>query len=255
MDPRHEKKDIWRFEYKYHLSLPRYHQFRSALIPYVELDDHCRHKPDHAYLVRSLYFDSFHYKAYYEKMEGTYGRTKYRLRTYSATPGAKPDIRVELKLRKGSALEKYSTFASYHHYRQFMKYRHWCDEDAPVLIEFQRQVHLHALRPKVLVQYYREGFRAKETGELRITFDRQVSSCRSDTLFPTAPFFRQHHPHTVVLEIKCRTRRPAWLSRLISRYELRYIANSKYTQGVEAARPELISPYLSSHLQTQGPLV
>ena len=240
------KKDIkeaWRFEYKYKLPLNLYYQFRSAIIPYMEHDDFSRKALRNSYLVRSLYYDTYYYKSYYEKMEGTYGRTKYRLRTYAESAENEPDVRAELKVRKGQVLEKHSAFVPYRHYLGFMENRNWPDRSSPVLTEFERQVHLHALRPKVLVEYYREAFRSREGSDMRISFDLQVSSCIADTLFPKTPFFRQHHPNNAILEIKCHIHRPAWLGKLISRYGLMYVANSKYTQGIEASRPDLITPY------------
>ncbi len=209
----------------------------------MEHDDFSRKAPRGSYLVRSLYYDTYYYKSYYEKMEGTYGRTKYRLRTYTDSCENEPEVRAELKVRRGQALEKYSAFVPYRNYLYFIKNRTWPERNSPVLIEFERQVHLHSLRPKILVEYYREAFRSREKNEMRISFDLQVCSCISDTLFPKVTFFRQHHPQNAVLEIKCKTHRPEWLGKLISRYGLIYIANSKYTQGIEASRPDLVTPY------------
>ncbi len=209
----------------------------------MEHDDFSHKALRSSYLVRSLYYDTFYYRSYYEKMEGTYGRTKYRLRTYTDSMENEPDVRVELKVRKGNLLEKHSAFVPYRHYLSFMENRIWPDRNSPVLIEFERQVHLQALRPKILVEYYREAFHSREGNDMRVNFDLQVSSCISDTLFPKVTFFRQHHPNNAILEIKCLKHRPAWLSKLISRYGLIYVANSKYTQGIEAARPDLRTPY------------
>jgi len=233
----------WRFEYKYRLSVQQYYQLKNALAPFMEQDEYTRRAPKNRYLVRSLYFDNDQFQAYYEKIEGNFGRIKCRIRTYTDSLKNNPLLRVELKNRWGESIEKYSTAISPADYLDFMKIQHWPNPDNPILQEFERIFYLRALKPKVVVEYYREGFRPRTSGDLRITLDHDVRSCYTDSLFPSPPLFRYHHYHLVVLEVKCRFKQPAWVSQLVRSHGLKYIANSKYTQGIEAVRPDLISPY------------
>ncbi len=233
----------WRFEYKYRLTVRQYYQMKNALAPYMKQDDYTRKAANKRYLVRSLYFDNDQFQAYYEKIEGNFGRIKCRIRTYTDSFENNPVLRVELKNRWGESIEKYSTFITPADYLDFLQNHHWADPDNPVLQEFERIYYLRAMRPKVLVEYYREGYMPRTNGDLRITLDHDVRSCYTDSLFPKPPLFKYHHNHTVVLEIKCRHKQPAWLSQLVRQHSLKYIANSKYTQGIEAVRPDLVSPY------------
>jgi SPX domain protein involved in polyphosphate accumulation len=241
---RKEVWKTWRFELKYPLSLQQYYCFRNALLPYMEKDPFT--KPTGSYLVRSLYFDTYDYQAYHEKINGDYGRIKIRVRAYTDSPAGDPPVRVELKTRWGSAMEKYSCFTSSSLLQQFLHTSHWPeDENNPVLIEFARLYHLRTLRPQLLVQYQREGFKARDGSNLRITFDRHICSAKAATLFPQHSFLRPQQPHEVILEIKCQNDHPRWLTQLVKQHGLKLQANSKYARGIEIARPDVVTPMWS----------
>ncbi|MCR3923379.1 MAG: polyphosphate polymerase domain-containing protein [Firmicutes bacterium] len=235
----------WRFELKYRISLTQYHQLRNAMVPYMKLDPYT--KPTGSYLVRSLYFDTYDYQAYHEKINGDYGRIKIRVRSYTDSAAENPPLRVELKTRWGSAMEKYSSFVPTSVYNEFMETHHWPQSDTnnPVLTEFARLYHLRTLRPQLLVQYQRTGLKARDNESLRITFDHQVVSGNATTLFPAQPFFRVQQPHEIILEIKCQHDHPSWLSRIVKQHGLKVQANSKYARGIEIARPDVVTPMWS----------
>jgi len=234
----------WRFELKYKLPIQRYHEIRNAMVPHMEPDEFTMDKNE--YLVRSLYFDTHHYQAYHEKINGDFGRIKIRVRAYTDQKSMDAPLRVELKTRRGAAMEKFSSFVPYYAYDEFMRTGHWPEtEESPVLTEFARLYHLRTLRPKLLVQYLREGLVSRRREDLRITFDREVSSCSADEIFPDHSFFRKHHPETLILEIKCKQEQPRWLTSLIRDHGLKVMANSKYTQGVEFSRPDVVTPMWS----------
>lgn len=233
----------WRFERKYHLNIAQYYALKGALMQYTKPDDFTRAAPQGRYLVRSLYFDNDNFQAYYEKYEGYFGRIKTRIRTYSTEQTKNSVIRAELKNRWGETIEKYNTFVSADEYLHFMQTGHWPHLENPVLQEFERIYYLRALKPKVLVEYRREGLNPRHYKDLRITFDHDVQSCLADRLFPATTLFKRHHHRLVVLEIKCRSKVPRWLSSLVYQHDLHLTTNSKFAQGLEKARLDLISPY------------
>ena len=235
----------WRFEYKYRLNYQQYLQIRSAILPDMRKDDYTLAAPHHKYLVRSLYFDSDTFQNFIEKVDGDCDRVKLRIRTYHTAPLEDISLRVELKARKGLTVEKHSTWTSFSHYQSFMKNWHWQETDDPVLSEFERYVQLKGQSPKIIVEYLREGYRARSGAQIRITFDHKVKSAHSNILFPEKPFFRQHHPGKVILEIKCMKSQPLWLRQLVFQHGLRITPNSKYTQGIEIARKDVVTPMWS----------
>lgn len=236
------ENENWRFEYKYRLSIQQYHRVKAAIRPFVQPDTFTSNAPRGGYLVRSLYYDSADMRAYQEKVNGDCDRTKLRIRTYTNSSLKKSNYRVEMKTRKGVYSEKYSTFVSPAWYETFLLNHHWPANSDPLLIEFERYIHLKTLLPLVLIEYQREGFNARAHPSLRITFDHQVQSTKADTLFPTTPFFHQHYRGNIIFEIKCDKNQPAWLHGLVQTQGLRIAANSKFTQGIELSRPELVRP-------------
>lgn len=232
----------WRFEYKYRLSPAQYYQVRAAIRPYMKPDNYTLAAPRQQYMVRSLYFDSADLRAYQEKVDGDCDRIKLRIRTYASALRDNPDIRVEMKARKGMSMEKHGSFISPAQYETFMRSRHFPSNTDPVLIEFERYVHLKDLNPLIIVEYRREGFTARAQQGLRMTFDHQVKSACSSTLFPEAPIFRAHQRGIIIFEIKCDKSQPHWMRQLVQTHGLRIMANSKFVQGIEVARPELVRP-------------
>jgi SPX domain protein involved in polyphosphate accumulation len=207
----------------------------------VQPDRFTKAVPGQKYLVRSLYFDSLDYQSYNEKLEGNFGRFKFRIRSYSQTRDQDAVIRVEIKVRQGARMEKYGAIVSTAVYDDFMQRYHWECEPDPVLIEFERNVHARILRPKVLIEYQREGFQTRERDGIRITFDHHVSSAQSRGLFPEYAFFRQHSPHQIVLEIKHRDQKPDWLKQIVQAHNLKMETNSKYYQGIELTQRDLVN--------------
>ena len=234
--------DNWRFEYKYRLYPQQYRQVRAAIRPFMRLDPYTSNTPQGRYLVRSLYFDTADMRAYQEKVKGDCDRTKLRIRTYARSLQENSVIRVEMKARKGISMEKHSTFISPADYQKFIQSNHWPAPNDPLLIEFERYVHLKTLMPLILVEYHREGFSARAQQGLRITFDHQVQSTRATTLFPHSPFFRTHQRGVIIFEIKCNKSQPDWLHQLVQTQGLRIAANSKFAQGIEISRHEIVQP-------------
>jgi len=239
--------DLWRYELKYRLNLWQYHQVKHALVPHMKKDNFTLAAPEHKYFVRSLYYDSPEYMSYIEKVDGAFGRIKMRLRTYTNCPGDNADVRVELKTRRGNTMVKYNTFASAQEYQEFVRTRHWPSSDDPVLSEFERLVLVRNQSPKLLVQYWREGYEPRDKSGYRVTFDHRVQSVAAKTLYPETCMFRHHNANEVILEVKCRNQRPLWLANVMMRYGLKFTANSKYVQGVELACPDVTTPAWSHY--------
>jgi hypothetical protein len=232
----------WRFEYKYRLSFQQYLQVRSAIRPAMQIDQYSLAAPQKRYLVRSLYLDTDTLTNYVEKVHGDCDRVKLRIRSYSAEPTRNLPLRAEFKARRGITVEKHSTWITMADYQKFISYRHWSDSTDPVLIEFERYVHMKYLRPKIIVEYNREGYRARSGENVRVTFDHDIRSAHAALLFPGNPFFHKHHPGQIVLEIKCNEEQAPWLRYMVEQFGLRPCTNSKYIQGINASRWDVVTP-------------
>jgi hypothetical protein len=231
-----------RFELKYCINYFQYLKVVNAITPYMEKDIYTQNAPDNRYLVRSLYFDSSDYKAYEQKMSGDCNRVKFRLRAYQKTLENNPNVRVELKIREGNAMRKKSVFVPIDEYQYFMIHNHWKNISDPITTEFERQRVLQNLKPVILIEYDREGYKTRIKSDLRITFDHQVRSLDEKDLFSNNNFFQRLYPKYIVMEIKFANSNPQWLSKLVKNHGLKVIAFSKYTRGLQIGRHNLYHP-------------
>jgi len=233
--------NIARHESKYIINHEKYQCIKNDLMPFMETDKYSAQSPVGSYLVRSLYFDTFDYQAYKDKLDGFYGRTKFRLRSYSSNKQDLKTISVEIKTKKGSTVEKYTTPVPVRFYDEFMESGHWPEHISPVLIDFERSMFLRVLKPVVIVEYQREGM-CDYLGEgVRVTFDHSLQSADSEVLFPKDVFFSKHYPEHIILEVKSREVPPVWLRKVIQRHGLKLVAYSKYVQAITVSRPDIFS--------------
>ncbi len=231
-----------RFEMKYRITYYEYLQIRNALSIYMQKDKFTKRAGGKGYFVRSLYYDTLDYASYHQKMAGDNERVKLRIRTYSPTPDKDSPIRVELKMRKRNLVIKKSRLINFEEYENFANTGRWSDENDLLLSEFENHRLSKMSEPKLIIEYFRECYETKVPGGLRITFDHEVKSAHSDELFPEHSFYRPHYPGIVIMEIKFKDEVPAWVKKLVHTYGLRIIANSKFTQGLQACRHDLAHP-------------
>jgi len=231
-----------RFELKYRLTYFQYLKMRNAILPYMVMDPYTSAQPSSRYLVRSLYFDTFDYRSFHQKMSGDCNREKFRLRTYPFGEEYLQEVRVELKMREGNLAKKISVFVPIDEYYHFMKKRHWQSFDNPITNEFERRLLTKYLRPMLLVEYEREGYQTRLKSSLRITFDHRVRSSHARDLFPKINFYRYLYPRKVVMEIKFKDNLPLWLEMVVREQGMKVIANSKYAQSLQIARHDLYHP-------------
>ncbi len=229
-----------RYEFKYGLNQRQYRSLFAALQSRMVLDSFSRQRG--YYWVRSLYFDTADYVAYWEKVHGDSHRCKLRFRSYGLEPAAAPYVSLELKTKIGDRTDKFSSFVdtppagNLRHYFRALQ-----SSTDPVVKEFLRRVYVQHLQPKVLVQYRRQGFVTRDPSPLRVTLDHQVESAAAATLFPPRTRFRGHGP-AVVLEVKTDIDPPHWLQGLVVQCGLPVQKNSKYAQAVENAAWDVIRP-------------
>jgi hypothetical protein len=246
MDSEDNLSEITRFERKYRLSLDQYINVKNSLYPYLRRDKHTSKSPENKYLVRSIYFDTLDYQLLLEKFSGNSLRTKFRIRTYNASPIDNPDIRAEIKIRIANLTLKHSAFISLFDCNSFLNSRHWDNKNNKVLIEFQRQAHRLNLMPKTLVEYRREGFHTIDGNNIRITFDHCIQSASAHHLFPPNILWHPNHEQMIVMEIKHKETLPVWINKIIKNHNLSVVANSKYVLAAQITQPDLVYPAWSS---------
>jgi SPX domain protein involved in polyphosphate accumulation len=231
-----------RFERKYLIDQAQYHQVRNELQLQMTTDGYTR-QGGGSYLVRSLYYDTRDFSAFHERSDGNFGRIKLRVRSYCERADPDQPISVEIKTKKGNAMEKFACLVGLNDYLAFQRSLHWACPGNEVTSEFERLYRVRLMVPVLLIQYRREGYRTRDGSPLRVTLDQNVSSARASRLFPEQLLLKPHRPKNVVLEIKSTAAcEPEWLQRIVRKHGLKMTANSKYVQGIEIIRPNMVTP-------------
>ncbi|NLT57600.1 MAG: polyphosphate polymerase domain-containing protein [Clostridiales bacterium] len=190
----------YRHEYKHVINVPDYHTLRQRIRLVATPDPHAG--ADGRYHIRSLYFDSDDDRALREKVAGLPNREKYRIRLYN---GCEDFIRLEKKCKVGSLCNKQSVRLTRGQVEQLLAGdTAWmADSGNALLIEFYAKLRHQRLRPKTLVDYWREAYRFPY-GNVRITFDADLrTGVHATGLFdPNTPTLRAGEPGLLLLEVK-----------------------------------------------------
>jgi hypothetical protein len=194
------------------------------------------------YIVRSLYFDSYDYMAYHEKMAGMAVRHKVRVRAYGEEPKASDIIRLEVKSRYLSFIQKTTTNMSLCDYRHIERaiYQRLVPEHLvngqPNPNNFFRIQKLYNMMPIILIQYRRQAYEKNELCRVRVNFDDELLSTRDLCLFGPLRGERSILDYgNSIFEIKVDGGLPFWLHTLISKYDLQNLALSKYCMAVRCS--------------------
>jgi hypothetical protein len=229
-----------RFEYKYVLDHHQALDVRWRISTLFTKDSISRAQPRARYFVRSLYFDTDDYTAYAEKMIGETDRNKLRVRTYWRNPEDALFINVEQKRKKARHVYKFVTRINLDEWRYFQRYQKWQTDDAN-LEEFEFLVRSMRLKPKTLVEYYREAFVARDKSTARLTIDTNLTYADSRCLFEEPNHKKRDLSNKIILEIKTQSDDLPWLNRLIRQLDIGAEPNSKYTDSVEHTQKALWS--------------
>lgn len=191
--------EVMRNERKFLLSLDEYYRLSGYFSQFLMQDAH--NGPD-GYSIRSLYFDSLEDRDYHEKEDGLEVRRKIRLRIYN--PEDQTAV-LEMKQKQGANQLKRSLkisradaeILSVGNYDVLLKY------SEPFAAECFGVMHMHAYKPKAIVEYKRKAFVAKEN-KIRLTFDHHITACESnyDLFSKSLPLNAAWDPYMVVFEVK-----------------------------------------------------
>jgi len=180
------------------------------------------------YSIRSLYFDDILDAALFEKMDGDDIRNKYRIRIYKQSD-------------KQILLEKKSKVMYYTAKDSLQITRAQCDgilcgdydaiypSGSRLLQEFYGMAKTRLLKPKVIVDYFREAY-VYPAGNVRITFDLNLRSgqycCNLFSGIPSSLSVLEPQMH--VMEVKYDTFLPPHLKALLQGVPGERTAISKY---------------------------
>lgn len=162
----------YRHELKYMCTEAELCQIHNRIHHLMQYDRHAGE--NHAYQIRSVYFDALDDRCYYENENGTDPREKFRIRMYNTNTEI---LHLELKRKENGKTLKQSCSLTYEQCERILHNQPVpiAKANPAVLNKFLLQRQIAGLRPKIIVEYDREPFVYK-SGNVRVTFDRNIRS-------------------------------------------------------------------------------
>lgn len=216
----------YRHELKYLVSAAQIPLLKSRIAHLMQRDAHAG--ADGIYTIRSLYFDDYSNRCFFENENGIDPREKYRIRIYNH---ASDRIMLECKRKEHGKTHKTSCRLTREQTEQLMRGQPLpgTEELPPLLRKFTLEMRTRCMRPVVIVEYERIPFVYKN-GNVRVTFDTQISSSVN-----ISDFFAEELPKRPVMpagqhlmEVKFDEYLPDFLYRNLNLGHLQQTAFSKY---------------------------
>ena len=224
----------YRHELKYAISAAQLPLLQLGVSPYVELDRYA--EQNGYYNVRSLYFDDYYNRYFYESENGTDPREKFRIRIYNHSTDR---ISLECKQKERGKTLKASCPLTLQEANILMEGRfiHFSSDHPALLNKMNLEMRIHLLRPVVIVDYVRIPYVCKQ-GNVRITFDMNISSSNriQDFFCPQLPKNPVMPVGQLLMEVKYDEYLPDVIYRSLNMDQAQPIAYSKYYLCIKYSR-------------------
>lgn len=215
----------YRHEYKYLISDVQMEILKNRISGIMASDLHTKNGQ---YNIRSLYFDDYYNRCYYENENGTDPREKFRIRIYNHSDER---IALECKRKERGKTLKTACILTKEQCKTLMHGRYL--DDVESLTSLQKKLNIDmmmsGLKPKVIVEYDRIPY-VYNDGNVRVTFDTNISSSQDILGFfsediqkrPVMPSGMQ------LMEVKFDEFLPDFIYRALQIESLQQTAYSKY---------------------------
>lgn len=216
----------YRHELKYLVSSAQIAMLKTRISGLLSPDPHAG--TDGRYNIKSLYFDDYYNRCFYDNENGTDPREKFRIRIYNHSTDR---ISLELKRKERGKTLKQSVPLTLAQTHLLMAGHLPGDiENQPALLQkLSLEMQQHLLHPVVIVEYDRFPY-IYRNGNVRITFDTNVSSSQIIT-----DFLQPQHPKRPVMpagmqlmEVKYDEYLPDFIYNALQLESLQQTAYSKY---------------------------
>ena len=200
-----------RVEKKYLLTKEQYEYLTNAISPYMSVDQYGETE------IRNIYFDNNDNELIETSLKKPEYKEKLRLRSYGVP---KPDSTVFFEIKKKYRGVVYKRRISM---KLREAYGYIATGELPehlignIPVEIDYMVRRYRLYPKAFISYKRTAYAGKTDPDLRITFDRDITSRYSDVrLESTAPGSKLLPEEHYLMEIKIPGAMPLWLAHVLS---------------------------------------
>lgn len=250
-----------RTEKKYMLSRLQYKQIVAAMSSHMVLDQYNRDKE--FYQISNIYYDTWDDSLIRASIEKPVYKEKLRMRSYGV-PELSDKVFVEIKKKYKGIVNKRRTslrLEDAYSYLDGDLSVASVMEDYPGInrqvlneIEFFRKH--YGLIPKLYLSYDRQAYFEKDDGDFRVTFDRNITTRRTDVRLEHGSYGEKLLDDDVYLmEIKITGAVPLWFTKIISELNIYPTSFSKYgteyKRYTNACRGKEIELCLNQYLQRQ----
>lgn len=215
-----------RYEHKYLLDYETYLKIKDRLNKVLKLDDNS--VGGKGYHIRSLYFDDIYDGALFDKSAGVSTRKKYRIRIYNYSENV---IKLEIKRKFQDYTNKISTRINKDDYTKIYTgdVSDFIDRDNEVMTNYYLQIRNNILKPKVIVDYYREAY-VLPYNQIRITFDMNLSAAKPQYNIFTDDVYSKHldDEYSRIIEVKYNNFLPDFVKKLFEPFPMTRLSVSKY---------------------------
>lgn len=221
-----QKEIKFRHEFKYLCTGAQIADLENRISALIPRDAHLNGRS--FYGIRSAYFDDFQNSCYYQNEDGVDPRYKYRIRIYD---GEDSVIKLERKKKVRGMTAKDSCSLTREMADSLLAGEiPKCKEDMPFLLKyFIGEMNAVYMQPKIIVDYIRTPYVYKN-GNVRITFDREISSAKvEDGFFGKEIAKRPVMPlGQALLEVKFDEYLPDFIYHALNVADLQRVTFSKY---------------------------
>lgn len=200
-----------RVEKKYMLTQEQYDYLINAIAPYMEVDKYGETN------IRNIYFDNSDDELIETSLKKPVYKEKLRLRSYGV-PDDDSTVFFEIKKKYKGVVYKRRISMKLHEAYDYMETGELPEHpDGNIPIEIDYMIRRYHLAPKAFISYDRIAYAGKNIPDLRITFDRNITSRYDDVRLESETDGHQILPEkTYLMEIKIPGAMPLWLAHVLS---------------------------------------
>ncbi len=219
-----------RVEKKYFLDTKQFNELTERLQEYMNPDAYCT--DGQFYSINNIYFDTDTDELIRTSIEKPVYKEKLRMRSYGV-PKSDSLVFLEIKKKYRGVVNKRRTKIGLQECYDFVEKGIMpTGEDylnPQVVKEMKYFIDFYRPHPKVFIKYDRMALFGKEDKELRITFDKNLTTRREDLKLECGehgtPLLKDG---IYLMEIKIPMSFPMWLSAMLADLDIKNISFSKY---------------------------
>lgn len=219
-----------RYEKKYPVSAQLFEDVQHELCKYMELDEYNKSHP--YYTISNIYYDTMNNELIRKSISKPKYKEKLRLRGYGI-PSLGDRVYLEIKKKVNGIVNKRRTRLVLGEAYNFVytgkmpEYKNYMNKQ--VLNEISYFLNIYNLVPRIYIAYDRRAFFGINNRDLRITFDTNIRTRRTDLRLELGDHGEKLLGDDVyIMEIKAEKSIPLWLSQMLSDFNIYRTSFSKY---------------------------